>query len=174
MTLKQAIQQLADRKHEVYSKVCAVDSVDKTNKTCNVIPINGDVEVENVRLQADSTGKGIVLVPTVRSFVIVDFQNTAAACVIMTSEIDDVIFDINGSYSLKSVKNIDLECQGDLTLRTAGKLEIAGGSGALKDVLNDMLTLIQGLTFTSTLGDAITVTKGSITSLQSEISNLFK
>lgn len=80
MTLKQAIQQLAQAGDEKYAKICEVISVDIGNKTADLQPIDGTSTIDDAYLQVDDNG--IFVEPKVGSLV---------ACVFVTKEIAVVV-----------------------------------------------------------------------------------
>ena len=103
MDLRQAIQEIANKRGELYSKVCAVDSVNEGNRTCAVTPLDGGVAVYGVRLQAvQGSEKGFVALPKVGSNVVVTFINDAAAYVALCGEVDGYIME-TGNENLKAI-----------------------------------------------------------------------
>ena len=83
-----------------YSKICTVLSVDDENRTCEVEPIDGTVEYDEARLQAEIAGSvGIYLKPKVGSFVVVDFSTRDLPIIVQTSDVDDI--DIVANTSIK-------------------------------------------------------------------------
>lgn len=90
------------------SLVCKVISVDLPTNTCYCEPINGDSEIQNVKLTTNTTGAGVgfLLIPKINSLVIITFLDNSSAYVSMVAEVDEV--NINGKTLGGLVKVIDL------------------------------------------------------------------
>ena len=74
-----------------HSVVCTVSkAVDMTTKTCYCTPINGDADIFNVRLIADKTKDGFILIPKQDSVVVVTFESESSAYVSMVSQVDEI------------------------------------------------------------------------------------
>ena len=142
--IRQLVQELADKQQECYSKLCTVNSVDKDALTCDVAPWDNTADILKVALQADAPGKGFYMVPVVGSTVIVDFQNEANAVVILTSEIEDVVFVNDGNFKVQSDGNVDISCNGDVNIDAKGNLK-ANASGNLDFECGGQITLKNNL-----------------------------
>jgi len=82
------------RNKSIYSIVGTVVSIDETERSCEVEPVDGSANIEKVRLQASlSLTTGFVCVPSVGSFVIVTFINDTTGYISLFSEIDKILFD---------------------------------------------------------------------------------
>lgn len=92
--LTDAIRRLAGKTGEQYCIVCTVDSVDMAEKTCDLTPVNGDADLQSVRLMANND-VGFLIKPKIGSLVIASFLNDAVAYVSMYSEIDEI--QLNGT-----------------------------------------------------------------------------
>jgi len=91
MSLKQLIEQLADKGDQVYSKVCKVISVDTEERTCEVEQLSGGANIPSCRLQAAiNQSDGFMLVPAVGSFVIVSWLNKNVAYVSLCSQLEEI------------------------------------------------------------------------------------
>jgi hypothetical protein len=114
--LGQAIRALSNRTDEVYAVVCEVLSVDKTSRTCDVRPLNGDAEVFDVRLQsAMSGGTGMWYLPKAGSKVVIVFISKEAAFVAMSEEVEALEVMIAGQVLQISDKGLALGSdKGDL------------------------------------------------------------
>lgn len=90
------------------SLICKVISVDLPTNTCYCEPINGDSEIQNVKLTTNITGAGVgfLLIPKINSLVVVTFLDNSSAYVSMVAEVDEV--NINGKTLGGLVKVIDL------------------------------------------------------------------
>jgi len=105
--------------------LCQVISV--SGSTCNVLAVERDVELIDVRLQA-ATSNGIYLKPAVDSFVICAPINDVEFAVIMYSDIDEIKL-LDGSYG--GLIKID-----DMVTKVNN----------LEGQVNDLLTALQGVT----------------------------
>jgi hypothetical protein len=95
MNIREAIIKIVEdgQNFEIYSKICVVDSVDKTLNTVDVSPIDGDAELLDVKLIADeSATTGFIAYPVEGSNVIVTFIDKDSAFISMTTEIEEVVF----------------------------------------------------------------------------------
>lgn len=101
----EAIRKIANNEFTPYSVVCEVESVNLTDKTCYCIPVNGDADLQNVRLNADKKD-GFLLIPKQNSLVVVSFINDNAGYISMVSEVDEI--QLNGSTHDGLVKVTDL------------------------------------------------------------------
>lgn len=88
-SIKQAIRELTKTDDVLYSVLCKVKSVDTTNNTCDCEPINGDADLLEVRLMAQSTD-GFLIIPTVNSTVVVTMINKYTGYVAMFSGIEKI------------------------------------------------------------------------------------
>lgn len=92
MSIRELIQELAKGEmQELYSTVCTVTAVDSTERTCDVMPVNGDAKILGVRLQAGLNGTvGFVMLPAVDSQVVVTWLNKTTGYVALMSEVEEV------------------------------------------------------------------------------------
>jgi hypothetical protein len=126
--IRQAIQALSGITELTYEGVaCKVSDIDLATFTCTCTPINGDAEFFDVLLNADAD-KGITLIPTDNSVVIVQQTSQATAYVSMVSKVDQIYLagDANGGL----VKIDDLKLQYD-TMIASFKAAISAGFTAL-------------------------------------------
>lgn len=93
--IKELIQELAgDPAAELYAKPCKVISVDEDARTCEVEPFDGSAVIYDVRLQAvEGSDKGVVIVPTVGSGVLVVFISKSRAFVALGEQLDRILVD---------------------------------------------------------------------------------
>ncbi|TXI14619.1 MAG: hypothetical protein E6Q66_05825 [Pedobacter sp.] len=82
------LQKLNDTGEQPYAKVCTVHRVDKENKRCDVIPVDGTAELFDIPFQADVEGTGLCFYPAEDSKVLVVFINKHHACICNVSEVD--------------------------------------------------------------------------------------
>ena len=93
--IKELIQELAnDPAAEFYATACEVLEVDEQARTCDVKPFDGTAEIYGVRLQAiEGSEKGLVIVPTVGSGVLVCFISKSRAFVALGEQLDKILID---------------------------------------------------------------------------------
>ena len=82
-----ALSGMDDLQYE--SILCNVSNIDTTKMLCTCIPINGDADFEEVRLNANYQ-KGFVLVPKNNSVVVVSQISNEVAYISMVSEVDQI------------------------------------------------------------------------------------
>jgi hypothetical protein len=87
--LRDALKTLTKPNNDGYSKVCTVESVDLTKRTCYCIPINEDADITEVRLMAN-IDNGFLLIPEVDSIVVVSFLSDSSAYVSLVSKVSEV------------------------------------------------------------------------------------
>lgn len=79
---------------QIYSLVCKVISLDKLSRSCVCEPLNGDSTIHDVKLQADNNqSTGVVVFPTIGSFVIVTFLSKEIAYIALSVEVDEIEID---------------------------------------------------------------------------------
>lgn len=103
--LRDSLKRLTTPNGNAYTKACTVDSVDLVALTCYCIPINGDPDIQEVRLMAN-VDNGFLLVPEVNSIVLVSFLNDSAGYVSMVSKVSEI--QLNGSNYDGLVRVIEL------------------------------------------------------------------
>lgn len=79
---------------EIRSIICEVESVDESNRTCNLIPVDGSAKILKARLQPD-TGKqsGFVQIPKEGSFVVASWISDTLAFVSLVTDPDKILID---------------------------------------------------------------------------------
>jgi arginine repressor len=118
-TIKDLIRLLADTGDIKYCVPATVLSVDKTNNTVDVEPLDGTAELIEIRLQAQA-GKGIVCYPKIGSTVIVSFLNKDDGYVSMFSAIDTLSIE-NENTTLKEIlKTLSKAVQNIIVTTPAG------------------------------------------------------
>lgn len=91
MTIQEAIKQMAAAGAELYCKVCTVDSVDEDARTVDCSPLDEGAPLLGVNLQANQESEhGVVVFPSVGSYVVVAFLNHSAALVVASEKIDKI------------------------------------------------------------------------------------
>lgn len=93
--IEELIREIAnDPAAEYYAKPCEVLTVDESARTCNVRPYDDTANVYGVRLQAlKGSEKGLFLVPTVGSAVLVVFLSKSRAFVALGEQLDKIVID---------------------------------------------------------------------------------
>lgn len=129
--LKDSIQQLAGTFNRDIVEIiaCAVDSVDKTSRTCECTAISGNstTKLSGVQLMTE-VSDGLLLLPSVGSTVMVGKSTRNIAFVLMYSDVDSIVMlggDLGGL-----VKVIDLVAK----------------INALENLVNNILTTLKNTT----------------------------
>ena len=99
--IRDAIRTLSDKGDALYSIVCKVKKVDLINNLCDCEPINGDADLLDVRLMAQSS-TGFLIIPKLNSVVVVTMLNKYTGYVAMFSEVDEI--QLNGGLNGGIVK----------------------------------------------------------------------
>jgi hypothetical protein len=138
MDIRTAIQKLS--KSDLFESILGtVKEVDPDKKTCTVQPLDDQPEILEVRLSAvESPDKGVILIPTVESFVIVGQTANEQPHVIMFSEVDSV-----------STLFQDVEHKLD-----ANGMKLTVGSNDFKEGLEDLKTAIGQLKVMTSQGQS--------------------
>lgn len=140
MTLKEAIQILANTGAEIYSKICVVDSVNETARTVDCSPIDEGAPILSVNLQANQEGEeGLVIIPKQGSYVIVTFLGQSTAFVSLTDEVEKVLVRI-GERTLKIDKDTI-----DFNDGTLGGLVIVGDLVKKLNAIENDLNSLKGI-----------------------------
>jgi hypothetical protein len=110
---KSALRSLIDGRINVQTFVCTVVSVDKENDTCEVEPVNGDANLDEVRLKSiiDTTESSIIIYPKIGSTVLVSIieDNPNVAFVTMVSEFTEIIIELGESFKMHLKPDGNLE-----------------------------------------------------------------
>ena len=161
----QHLQKLVSTGEQLYAKVCTVHSVDKENKCCDVVPIDGTAELFDIPFQADVQGTGLCLYPAKDSKVLVVFINKHNACICNVSEVDLMKLAIDKmDFSVDKdqfmIKNEEMEFAVDkdgLSIKKGGAAFSVAQNGfqlkteteSLKKLMDDLLDAIQAMIFTT-------------------------
>lgn len=130
LTIKELIKQLAGTggqksTSQGYIKICFVISVD--GLSCDCRPVNGDADIDDVRLVANEKEEFFVLIPKAGSIVIVESTTQGVSYVSMVSEISEVKYKIGDSF---------------YSVTQAGHL-VQKGDDTLKQVLTMIVEAVQ-------------------------------
>ena len=90
MTIREAIRLIAEQGDERMI-LATVSDVNDNDRTCTCTPINGDAEILEVRLQT-TVSVGVYLKPAEGSLVLVCMANETLGFVVLTSELEEVIY----------------------------------------------------------------------------------
>jgi hypothetical protein len=116
---------------EMYCVLCTVNSVDTSERTCEVTPLNGKADLFDVRFQAElSLNVGLFIEPKVNSTVLVAFINSVQAAVVMCSEIENIYIDTYGDTIFNGGQNDGMVKVGDLVTKLNN----------LENKVNDLVT----------------------------------
>jgi hypothetical protein len=134
MNIQEAIKMIAQRelaRAEMYCVLCTVNSVDTSERTCEVTPLNGKADLFDVRFQAElSLTEGMFIEPKVNSTVLVAFINSVQAAVVMCSEIENIYIDTQGDTVFNGGQNDGMVKVGDLVTKLNN----------LENKVNDLVT----------------------------------
>ncbi len=134
MNIQEAIKMIAQRelaRAEMYCVLCTVNSVDTSERTCEVTPLNGKADLFDVRFQAElSLTEGMFIEPKVNSTVLVAFINSIQAAVVMCSEIENIYIDTQGDTVFNGGQNDGMVKVGDLVTKLNN----------LENKVNDLVT----------------------------------
>lgn len=164
MALKDIIQELAEKNHEIYSKVCKVITVNRDKRTCDVQPIDdADDLIYDVRLQADMEGaEGFVMFPSVGSYVVVTFLNKNAGYVGLCYKVDEIQLRGSSYGGLIKIDRITEELNKTKALVNAIKDTLmnfvpvaSDGGAALKLAAKTALTTLNAGTYTNLTNDTV-------------------
>ena len=140
----QHLQKLVTTGEEVYAKVCTVHRVDRANKSCDLLPVDGSAELFDIPLQADVQGHGWCLFPAEGSHVLVVFINKHHACVCQVSEVD--LMQLVADKMAFSVDKNQLTIKKDDTEVIVGdQITLKAGGENLKGLLDELFEAIKNL-----------------------------
>lgn len=147
-----ALQKLTSTGEELYAKICTVHRVDKANKCCDVIPIDGSAELFEVPFHPNETDEGLCLYPTVNSHVLVVFINKHHACICQVSEVDLMRLTIDQTEFSVDKEGVNLK-KGmiEFSVDQNGFL-LKKDKETLKKLIDDLLDAIQAMVFTTSQG----------------------
>ena len=72
------------------SVICKVKEYNDTDKTCYCEPIGDYADLQQIRIIADSTKDGFLIVPKIGSIVVVSLINDEAGYISMFSEVEEI------------------------------------------------------------------------------------
>lgn len=132
----ESLQKLMDTGEQPYAKICTVHRVDKENKCCDVIPVDGSAELFEIPFHPSETDEGLCLYPAVNSHVLVVFINKHHACICQVSEVE--------------MMNLKID-QVQFSVDKEGFL-LKKENESLKKLITDLLDAIQSMVFTTPQG----------------------
>lgn len=135
--MKNFIQKLADTGDEIYAKICEVLSVNVSEKTADLQPIDGTSEIKDVLIQVDENG--VFIEPKIGSWV---------ACVFVTKEQAIIV-------NHSELKQYQIKIEGvEFQLDKSGFL-LKKENETLAKLMSDLLKEIQNMKFTTNTGSTI-------------------
>lgn len=142
-----ALQKLTSTGEELYAKICTVHRVDKSNKCCDVIPIDGSAELFEVPFHPNETDEGLCLHPVVNSHVLVVFINKHHACICQVSEVDLMKLTIDQTEFSMDKEGVNLK-KGTVkfSINESGFL-FKKEKESLKQLMTDLVNAIQAMVF---------------------------
>lgn len=96
MSIREMIALMA-KDGEMKTILCTVSDINESDRTCTCSPINGDADILEVRLQS-TVGGGVYLKPVEGSLVLVIMANDTLGFVVLTSELEEVVF-FDGTFN---------------------------------------------------------------------------
>lgn len=144
---------------EFYCKVCTVDAVDETARTIDCTPIDEGAPLLGVNLQANQESEdGVVLFPSIGSFVVVAFTEPSVGLVVLTEKVDKIMLKIGKTTAQlidgqidAAVDNITIQMTSDAVTFNGGKLgglvvskKTVDKLNALENDINELKTVFLG------------------------------
>ena len=116
--LVKSIKYMALAGEEIYLKLCRVTAVDDAARTAVCLPVDGGAELTDVRLQA-SEGKtsGLYTKPAIGSDVVVAYLDRNNACLLLTTDIEEIAIDLTANLTINGGKNDGLVKVRELTAK---------------------------------------------------------
>lgn len=149
-------------------------------KTCTVSLIASNLEIEDVRLSADSqASNGLVLKPKVGSIVLVGcvFNQLSDLFVVQYAEIESLTYTQNGNTIRSDSSGVLLKNDSVEIELASGKVGIKNAGTDLKTLFGDLITLLNGFVVITSQGPSTAVsptTLSSIAQLQTKVNSLLK
>jgi hypothetical protein len=107
--LAKVLKEAAMRNEELYLKLCKVDSVNETERTINCTPVDDSAKLISVDLQAMQEKKlGLLTVPKIDSEIIVGYLDKNNAVVLLYTEIDKIVLDVDNTIVINGGQNYGL------------------------------------------------------------------
>ncbi|MEO6901544.1 MAG: hypothetical protein ABI241_00490 [Bacteroidia bacterium] len=103
--IKELLRNITKTNEEIYSIICKVKIVNKTDKTCDCSPIDGTADIFDVKLIADKT-TGMLLIPKIDSIVIVSMTSVSSGYIGMFSTVDEIQLNGDNYEGLPKIKEL--------------------------------------------------------------------
>lgn len=162
MEIRELIQKLAKEPIIPFGLPCIVLDVAPSGTTCTCRPVNGEADIEGVRLQAEGAN-GILMTPTVGSAVIVHMINDAEAYVTMFSALDAVKY-FDGSFGgLTKTQELKTQLDKNNEVLTAIMNTLTSWSPVANDGGAALKTAITAALSGKTVGDFANIENTKIT-----------
>ncbi len=168
--IRNYIRQLAQQGDTHTCLVCQVDAVNLAERSIDCTPLSGEAPYLDVALQATTEGEmGLLLVPTVGSYVLIVPTGGSGGVVVATTDIEQLLVRIEGVSLHASREGITLN-EGKL----GGLVRVEDLTTRLNKIEEDINSLKKSLaTWIPTSADGITL-KGKVTSWASSLLVLSK
>ena len=128
MNIGDALKKAVETGAEIYSVIGTIKSVDKSKRTCVVIPVDGSPEIFGVRYTAtESDSGGFIANPANGAFVVVTFFDDNNAFVSLVTQIDTFVIN-NDAGDMKTIL-LDL-------IAMIGKITVPTPAGASSTPIN--------------------------------------
>lgn len=151
-TLKDVLNEFIGRfadENEFYSARATVTAIDLNSNTCTVVTDENNKELTRVKLSTNIGAKfGIVLIPSIDSTVIVNFNSISDAYISQSSELSEakIIFDdTENPATLISVKTAAITIDSDLVTFNQGSNNGLVKVQEMSDRLNELEALFTQL-----------------------------
>lgn len=129
MTIQEAIRKIAAAGAELYCKVCTVDAVDEKARTVDCTPLDESAPLLGVNLQANQESEeGIVLFPSIGSYVVVAFTEPSVGLVVLAEKVDKIILKIDNTLAEVGNGQTSIAVQ-DTTVKISPEGVIINGGG---------------------------------------------
>lgn len=146
------LQKLTSIGEELYAKICTVHRVDKENKCCDLIPVDGTAELFDVPFQADVQGDGLCFYPAESSKVLVVFVNKHHACICNVSEVDLMKLKIDQTEFSVDQDGLKLQQKNIAFSIDQGGFLLKKENETLQKLMSELLDAIQAMVFTTPQG----------------------
>jgi hypothetical protein len=135
--LGQALKERALLYEELYLKLCTVDSINETERTIECTPVDDSAKLISVDLQAQQENTaGLLIVPKLGSKVLVGYLDKNNAAVLLYTDIDKIILDVENTIVINGGENYGLVKVEKVTEKL----------NAIEQDINTLKTLISGWT----------------------------
>lgn len=136
-----------DPNAKYYSQIAKVKSVDENKRVCDVELVMDEIDMFNVRIQAEiNSTKGIAIIPKKDSFVVVTFISKTLCFISVCSEVEKILIDIpevSGVAEKIKIKNTKIELNDGNNAGIVKVKELTQKVNKLETQLNQVLTILK-------------------------------